>query len=102
MSTPTLPRTDFDTDIMSAVDGAFKELDCCSQRKEQLACGGDIAGYQEYHDCIQGWLCKTHWDQALQFLPVWKERIRTNGSMGCTHCLNRFDDIRKLVRLTSV
>lgn len=104
MSTDTLERTDLDTDISSAVEGAFEELDCSSVRGKELApCGGKIAGYQEHHTCVQGWMCEVHWKMAMEiFYPAWKKQVEENGRISCVHCLNTFHDIRKYVRFTPV
>jgi hypothetical protein len=99
MSTATLPGTELDTDIENLVEGAFKEIDCCSQRKAQIPCEGEIAGYQEFHDCIQGWLCLAHWKNAMEIYPVWRKHLEETRRIHCAHCLCLFTTIESYVRL---
>ncbi|QNJ56856.1 hypothetical protein SEA_REINDEER_46 [Mycobacterium phage Reindeer] len=91
-----------DSDIESMINGAFDELDCCSHRKEDMPCGGPIAGYQEFHTCVQGWLCKNHWENALKLYAVWLSKVNETGGIGCALCLGRFNTIKSYIRLTKV
>lgn len=103
MSTETLPRTDLDSDIADAVNGAFDELECCSQRKDKLPCGGPLRGFQECHTCVQGWLCENHWNYAIEVaMPEWKATFNARGWIGCVHCLNRFTVFKKYIQLTPI
>lgn len=101
---PTLTETELDADIESAVEGAFEELDCCSVRgREFKPCGGPIAGYQEFHTCVQGWLCTEHWKMSIEvFYPAWRAKVDESGQIRCAHCLNTFHNIHKFVRFTPV
>ncbi|ASR75898.1 hypothetical protein J4U02_gp051 [Mycobacterium phage Aziz] len=102
MATATLPDVEIDVDVESMINGAFEELECCSHRKEKIPCGGPIAGYQEFHTCIQGWLCKNHWDHGMELYPIWRKKIEDTGEIGCALCLNRFKNIKSFIRLTKV
>ncbi|QSM01095.1 hypothetical protein SEA_NANOSMITE_50 [Mycobacterium phage Nanosmite] len=102
MATATLPDVEIDSDIESMINGAFEELDCCSQRKHELACGGPIAGHQEFHTCVQGWLCKNHWEHAMKLYPVWRATVEETGTIACALCLGRFNTIKSYIRLTKV
>lgn len=97
MATDTLSQTE--TDIASLVDEIFDQLDCCSVRKHQIPCGGEIRGFQEFHDCVQGPLCAVHWENAIHLFAHFKKAFEKNGSIRCAHCLNSFTDIREYMRL---
>lgn len=101
MTADTLDKVD---SMESSVESAFEELDCSSVRGKEIApCGGKIAGYQEHHDCVQGWLCEVHYKMGTEvFYPAWKKNITDRGRIVCVHCLNPFTDVRKFVRFTPV
>ncbi|AEK09964.1 hypothetical protein FDH96_gp052 [Mycobacterium phage Rey] len=102
MPTATLPDVEIDVDIESMINGTFEELDCCSRHKDKVPCGGPIAGYQEFHTCNQGWLCKNHWENAMKLYPSWRSRVESTGTIACALCLNRFNNINSFIRLTKV
>ncbi|AER26181.1 hypothetical protein SSEA_SKINNY_45 [Mycobacterium phage Skinny] len=102
MATATLNDVEIDSDIESLVDSAFEELDCCSMRKGVVPCGGPIAGFQEYHTCVQGWMCKNHWEYALKLYATWRAKVEDTGQIQCAMCLGRFTTIKSFIRLTKV
>lgn len=106
MSTATLPGktdTDLDSDIAAMVNAAFSEIDCSSTRKDKIPCSGEVAGFQEMHDCIQGALCQAHWELAVQVLyPAWRKQVEQHQRIHCAHCLNLFTNMHHFYRLIPI
>lgn len=79
MTAPTLTETD------SKIDSAFGELECVSQ--QETPHGGDVAAYMILHTCVEGWVCKAHYDRWLaNMYPHNMEVIAMYGYIRCPVC----------------
>lgn len=82
-----------DADISELVDSAFDEC-VLGGIREDRPCGGNRAAYMVYHDCLEGIICRLHYEVWLRELA----QPEAGWNQICSVCGRHFPSIHDVVK----